>query len=115
MDVNKELEIYINYTKTVWLKVKEKFKDEPIEAQAIAFERATTPIKYWLDNGQKQEKKEDIVYVAQKYGLVIDGEILRIPKDRGLEKDAFISLASELEQFGYKYAKGKGYFILESA
>ncbi len=119
MDTNKVIESYLNYTKTVWIKVKEKFNGEPLEAQVIAFERATAPLKYWLENEPMPDKKEQAITdhtlteIAQKYNLIIEEDKLKIPKG-GLDTGDFIAVSSELKNLGYKYQKGKGYFAVEA-
>ncbi len=118
----KELEMYLSYTKTVWNKIKEMYKNEPIEAQAIAFERATSPIKYWLEEQKVQDKKietvvetakkQSIIEIAQKYNLIIEKDRI-VTKKGGYESNVFHELCNAMEELGYKYQKGKGYFTLE--
>jgi len=105
-----DIDKYLKNSKAIWQKIQQYYQKEPIEIQAIVFERMLSPFVYWIED-QKEFKTADemLNQLIAKYNLEKKEDKI-YPKDELTPLD-FSTVANELEKFGYEYQRGKRYFL----
>lgn len=112
--MEQEFEVWVNEMisrmETVDRKIKENGKLNG-EATRLLMDRAIQPFGLWNPGKDNigNNGKSTITEIAAEFGLVIDGDILRIPRS-GVPKEQFSKAAKKLESLGYEYKKGKSVF-----
>ena len=102
------LETMISRMEAIDRKMKENGKLNG-EATRLLMDRAIQPFGLWSPESETQASrngKPTLTEIASEFGLTIDGNILRIPKNE-VPKEQFSQAAKRLEALGYEYKKGK--------
>ena len=112
--MEQDFEVWVNEMisrmETVDRKIKENGKLNG-EATRLLMDRAIQPFGLWNPGKDNTGNgKSTITEIAAEFGLVIDGDILRIPRS-GVPKEQFSKAAKKLESLGYEYKKGKSVFV----